>query len=777
MTKLYKVLVLGELVEIDDNFSDRLSREHYSVKLITVKDIDEFRRAIKDPDIDIIVIDIDPYGLAVLDAVMEKTPMRPMIIVGDAEHVNVLLEAKKIGMQRTIIRVEDLVANKSLLLWEINTVLKQLAEPPTMKYITVDNLMRYAQYHNVHEPLFVVDMNGRLIYFNQAGNSLIHSLEGRDANIGDSQERFLLAETLEKFDAHLTRAFLGEEFRVEQVFESLGEVEKYREILYQPVSTPEQGVVAVSIACRNVRARHLGAEKFERREEELWSYFELVPLPLVFINADLVVEHSNSTYQDLLGIEAGQSIQGKKIDDFVVSEDQAELNTLVQRVLNSELSYFQGKHRYRNHDDSIVWVDHIGFAIEDSTGDQRSLLLIAVDVTRKKEAEERDNQSQRMKAIGELAGGVAHDINNVLAIVSAIGHLLKEELEELDLDGLAGDADKMLQAVQRGAALTHQLLSFKQDEQIAQEVIELNSQMADIRELLVEALGKNVKLDFDLEPNALSIELGIGQFEQITMNFVVNARDAMKDGGTLRITTRATHVRSPQTSPRVDLPPGNWAMIEFVDTGTGMDAETQRHVFEPFYTTKAPGDGTGMGLATVYRVVENMGGKIYLDSAPGKGTTFTLYIPVSEKIHNQDLSSKRRKASDSENDKSRGFILLLEDEDDLRKPYRIFLERAGYRVLEAASIEQAQTIFDGHTDEIDLLLADIILPDGSGVELAEQIREVKPELDVIFISGYAPDLVYRNDKTQERKWGFIPKPVSRDKLVSTVDAHFVSAGM
>ncbi len=629
MKTTYKTLLLGELAEIDDEFRTTLLQERYPVEILQVKKPEIFRSAIEDPDIDLIVIDIAPYGLEVLDIVMEKAPMRPLIMIGDVKNVDVLLEARKRGMPVSMLRVENLAANKELLLLEIRTAIEQLAEPPSMKYITVASLMRYAQYHNVHQPFFVVDLNGRLIYFNQAAESLIEQLHGHKPALGESSKRFLLTDTPEKFNDYLKRAYGGEEFRIECTFEALKEDEKYRQLLYQPVRTETQEIVAVSIDCINIAARRQAAEKLARREEALWKYFEFVPLPLMVIRDDLIVERGNPAFCNLLRFNKDRVLRGENIIDFVYHTDRVRIRDAFEKLFTAETGHFQREHRYCREDGTVVWVKQIGFVIEHTESGHRSALIIAVDVMRRKEAERHRQQFMRMSAIGELAGGVAHDFNNILAIISALSFQLQDELVSDGMDELVFYTEKMIQAVERGSALTHQLLHSSLTDQVEKETIDLNAHLGEIYELFTEVLGDTINLDIHLAPYPLLIQPGKGQIDQITMNFVVNARDAMPDGGTLRITTSRIHVNA-EASQHADLPSGDWARFEFSDDGIGMDNETQQHIFEPFYTTKSPDQGTGMGLATVLRIVDNMGGKIYVESELGQGTTFTIYVPIVE---------------------------------------------------------------------------------------------------------------------------------------------------
>ncbi|MFU8802651.1 MAG: ATP-binding protein [Bradymonadaceae bacterium] len=773
MTKrTFTALVLGEVSEIDDEFRSKLSREQYRVEIRRADDFPGFREAVNDPHVDLVITDVVPHGLDVVDVVMEKSPMRQVIILGDPDHTDVILQAKRRGLQLSVVRLDDPHTNKELLLLEIKTVIEQLAEPPSMKYVTVGSLIRHAQFHNVDQPFFIVDRHRRLLYFNQNGRELTKELHGRPAGLGDPPRAYFLDDTLEEFENHLERALLGEELEVEHVFDALGEHQEHRQAVYRPVHTKDEGVIAVSIALKNIGPRRVAEDRLEQHGQTLWKHFERLPLPLIVIGADLRVQQWNQAFQELLGFEIDRALTGEDIDKFVYPEDQESVREALAQLFSGGLDYFLGEHRYCDDEGIPVWVNHIGFAIDEEVDTERSALLIAVDVTDRKEAELRAEQALRINAVGELAGGVAHDFNNLLTIISNISQLLGMKLTERGDDDLVEDLNRIDQAVERATSLTRQLLTFSLREEIELEVIDLNSHLRGIHELLEGVVGEHIALDIDLAPNLAPVDIGKGQIDQITMNLTVNARDAMPDGGRLRITTSQMRFSSDDSRPRVDLPPGHWVVLEFSDTGVGMNRETRRRLFEPFFTTKGPGKGTGLGLATVYRIVKKIEGRIYVDSKPGEGTTFTIYIPASAREF--DTAALDRAEADARTEAGPPCVLLLEDEEDIRKPYRIFLERAGFRILEAPNIEEARALFDEYADQIDLLLADVVLPDGSGVELARELQARLPPLEVIFMSGYAPDLIYSGPDELARKWLFLPKPVSRQKLVSAVRESLAS---
>ena len=757
--RTYKALILGELGEIDDIFALQHFQEDFPITTIKVDELAEFEATISDPEIDLVLIDARPHGLDALEAVLRSPPMRPVIMVADPDHADVILEAKDRGLDRYLIRLDDHQRNIDLLSREISSVLRQLVEPPAMEHPTVDHLFRFAQYHNVRQPFFVVGLHRRLLYINKAGIDLIEVLHGRCPEIGDDTGAFFLDDTSAKFHAHLDRAFDGETVEVAQFFEALPAGAQDRQVLYQPVRQSDAGVVAVSIACKDVGARRRAEERLEYQRKILWRYFDSAPLPLSVVNDDLTIERCNQAFAELLGFEQTEPLRGRAIESLAHPDDREELCLGVERIFSGDDAYFQTEHRYCDRRDKSVWVNHIGYTLGEVDGNHGAL-MVAVDVTRRREAELRAEQSMRMEAIGQLAGGVAHDFNNILAVVSAISHIMKTQLTELPDSALVEYLDKIEKAVESGTSLTRQLLGFSQKRSVDRERIDLNFQLRDLIPLLERAAGDDVEMRLRLQTDLAPIEIGKGQFDQVIMNLVVNARDAMPDGGVLSIRTyRASGSQAPP-----DLKNGDWVVLEVSDEGIGMDRETRRRAFDPFFTTKKPGEGTGMGLATVYRVVNSTGGKIYVDSSPGMGTKFTIYFPRAS--HTAIYSTADNDTAEAQSD--RACILLVEDEDDIREPYRIFLENSGHRVVEADSVQQAYNVVETSGDEIDLLLADVILPDGSGVDLAKQLQDRIDGLKIIFISGYAPDLIYKSDEALKNRWQFLPKPVTREKLLITV---------
>jgi signal transduction histidine kinase len=353
------------------------------------------------------------------------------------------------------------------------------------------------------------------------------------------------------------------------------------------------------------------------------------------------------------------------------------------------------------------------------------------------ERESELRQSQKMEAIGRLAGGVAHDFNNLLTAISGYAELLLAELP-------AGDpkhefADEIARAAERAAALTHQLLVFSRRQVLVPEVLDLNAVVGEMDKMLRRLIGEDVELDTALSPTLGQVRADRGQLEQVLLNLAVNARDAMPRGGRLTIETANVQALRSAAEPGVSLAPGAYVRLCVADTGQGMSPATQARVFEPFFTTKEPGRGTGLGLATVYGIVKQSEGHIAVDSEAGRGTAFRIYLPmVAARAPDLDRPSRLRGMPTGAE-----TILLVEDEAAVRALTRTVLDSSGYTVLEASRPEEALRLSDEHAGPIHLLLTDVVLPGMSGRAISEQLTRRRPGVPVLYMSGYADHAIVR----------------------------------
>ncbi len=383
------------------------------------------------------------------------------------------------------------------------------------------------------------------------------------------------------------------------------------------------------------------------------------------------------------------------------------------------------------------------------------------DVTERKQLEEKLRQSQKMEALGRLAGGVAHDFNNLLTIIGGYGHMVLDGLRPKD--PLRKDLEPIMEAAYRAATLTRQLLTFSRRQVVQPKVLDLNRVVARMNKMLRRVIGEDIELNVRLRPGLGRVKADPGQMGQVIMNLAVNARDAMPNGGKLTIETGEVVLGSEWGAP--ELTPGRYVVLTISDTGTGMDAQVRSRIFEPFFTTKQKGKGTGLGLSTVYGIVKQSGGEIRVDSEPGRGTTFSIYLPLAHETAR--ASGPRPPVRGLE--RGTETILLVEDEDEVRVLASEMLRRQGYTVLNARGGEEALRIWELNRNSIDMLLTDVIMPQMSGRELAERLRAMRPDLPVLYISGYTGDVIARHG-ILESDAAFLQKPFTLAELGRKVRA-------
>lgn len=382
-------------------------------------------------------------------------------------------------------------------------------------------------------------------------------------------------------------------------------------------------------------------------------------------------------------------------------------------------------------------------------------------IEQEREHEERLRQSQKLESVGRLAGGIAHDFNNMLTAINGYSELTLHKLEAGS--PLRQNIEEIKKAGERSALLTHQLLAFSRRQVLQSEVLNLNDVIAETSKMLEVLIGENVRLETNFDAKLGHVKGDAGQLTQVIMNLAVNARDAMPAGGSLIIKTANAYLDEEFAARHVPTKPGSYVMLAVADTGSGIDEETQENIFEPFYTTKEVGKGTGLGLATVYGIVKQSGGFIWLDSAIGVGSTFNIYLPCID----AEIAARDEDEAFQPTAKEAATILIVEDEDLVRAMTRQTLEECGYKVVEATNGKEALATCLQSGGAIDLVITDVVMPEMGGRELAERLREKLPNIRILFTSGYTDDAVVRLDVI-EAETNFIQKPFTLEALTNKV---------
>jgi PAS domain S-box-containing protein len=381
-------------------------------------------------------------------------------------------------------------------------------------------------------------------------------------------------------------------------------------------------------------------------------------------------------------------------------------------------------------------------------------------IARERENAEQLRQSQKMDAVGQLAGGVAHDFNNLLTVITGYSDLIIRRMQETD--PMRKNMEQIKKAGDRAASLTRQLLAFSRKQVFQEQVVDLNSIVADMDKMLRRLIGEDIDLVSLLEPSLVPIKADPGQIEQVLLNLAVNARDAMPRGGKLTIETGHANLDDGYVKSHPVAETGRYVMLAVSDTGIGMDPLTQERIFEPFFTTKDVGKGTGLGLATVYGIVKQSGGNIWVYSELGKGTAFKIYLPIAEEFANVEVSHP-----EAEIRQGQGTILLVEDEELVRNLAGEILETTGYRVLTAANGADALRVCREHVGEINVMVTDVVMPQMGGRELAERTALIRPDTIVLYMSGYTDDAVVRHG-VLDAEMPFLQKPFTPATLARKV---------
>jgi len=519
---------------------------------------------------------------------------------------------------------------------------------------------------------------------------------------------------------------------------------------------------AIERELRERAARGHVRDQLRRSEARYRQLFESSPLALwVYDLESLNVIAANRRALELYGYDRDE-FYSLTVADILDTEDESRKFYVGAAPPEPDEKAW----RHRRRDGTVLFVETQTHDVDLEGREAR--LVAANDVSARKRAEdalrkteEQLRQAQKMEAVGRLAAGVAHDFNNLLSVVLGCTNLVLEELRAGD--PIYAELDEVRKAGERGGALTRQLLAFSRKQLLQPRVVDLNQIIVAIEPMLRRILGEDVELSVLSSRPLGAVLADAGQIEQILMNLVVNARDAMPEGGSVTIETANRELDAAYADAHLDVVPGNYVMFAVSDTGLGMDGKTQERIFEPFFTTKESGKGTGLGLSTVFGIVKQSGGHIWVYSEVGRGTTFRIYLPLWEGAA-QPASEPAAAPQTLEGSET---VLLVEDQEQVRSVMKSILRRYGYNVLEAQNAGEAFLICERYEGRIHLLLTDVVMPRMSGRELAARLAPMRPEMRVLFVSGYTENAIVHHGVI-DAGVAFLQKPITPGALARKV---------
>ncbi len=520
-----------------------------------------------------------------------------------------------------------------------------------------------------------------------------------------------------------------------------------------------RGVVEYIVATgTDITSRKRAEDALREANETLRAVIETSPLAIVALDLEGRVRSWNRAAESIFGWREEEVLDRQL--PIVPDEDLEFFRGNMARIRQGETIAGVERQRRRK-DGSRVDVEIWTAARRDASGETIGAIAAIADATERRRLEEQFRQSQKMEAVGRLAGGVAHDFNNLLTVITGYSQMILDAMEEEN--PLRGDLQEVLRASESAAALTSQLLAFSRRQTVQPRVLDLNALVLSLEKMFHRLIGEQIEMLTELSPRLPPVKADPGQLQQVLMNLVMNARDAIPAGGRISIQTESATLEGPHVSGAPGLPAGPYVALSVIDTGKGMDEETRRHIFEPFFTTKPRGKGTGLGLSTAYGIIRQSGGDIWVSSEPGSGSLFRIYLPVAPEAAAVGASNGVGPTPYSGTE----TVLLVEEEAGLREALRESLSANGYTVLDASGGREALRICERRRSPIHLCLTDVVLPRMSGRELARRALAWHPRMKVIYLSGHSngPSLPPGD---RESGSSFLHKPFAPETLLAKV---------
>lgn len=621
--------------------------------------------------------------------------------------------------------------------------------------------------NEIGQSVITTDQNGRITFWNSAAEELF----GYEAD-----------EVLGKFALDVTPTA---ESRSEgsRIFEELqkgrqwsGEIHLRRKdgstfpalVSNSPIRDDDGELIGVVGVITDLSDLHQTQRELQKSEERFRALIEHTSEITTIVDTDGRVKYSSPARQRLLGSDPGERVGENIFEQTVIHpDDQPAIADAFREVRREPGVHVIVEARVQRSDGSWVLMEHEAHNMSDNPA-VGGMVVHSRDISERRELEQQLFHAQKMEAIGRLAGGVAHDFNNILTSITGHAELVLSEVAESSQ--LHEDTVEIKRAAERATNLTRQLLAFSRRQVLQPRVLDVNQVLGEMEKMLSRLIGSDVQVESRHARDLGHVMADRGQIEQVVLNLVVNARDAMPQGGRITLLTENVDVESGAGNGPAAPGPGEYVRLSVIDSGEGMDEETRKRIFEPFFTTKEVGKGTGLGLSTVYGIVEQSGGHVQVESEPGRGARFDIYLPrIEAPLTDTRSTSHLDPASGSES------ILLVEDDPVVLRLAARILTDAGYTVFEASEGYEARRMAAEHEDEIDLLLTDVVMPEMDGRRVADMVRERIPDARVLFISGYSHEALAPRGVLEPGAF-LLEKPFSPEQLLRRVREVLISDG-
>ena len=758
MNGLLRILHLEDEPDYCDLVASLLGQAGYQVECVLAQDRTGFESALAPQKFDIILADylLPSYnGLEALRVAREKCPDTPFLLVSGTIGEQAAIESLKAGATDYVLKLwpERLVP-------AIRRAVEEARERAERRRIESELALREKYFRalteNALDILTILSRDGLFIY-NSPSVTRVLGYEPREL-VGQSAFAYVHTDDLPKARRGFQRSLdepqqvVRLEFRFRRKDDTWCTLEAVGQ---NRLEEPE--IVAMVINSRDVSDRKQAEDRLRESEQRFRDLFESSPDAIFVEDLEGKVLDINPAACRLHGMER-EDLMGRSVLDLVPPERRDEVRRDFKKLVEGQLQQIEGLSRTQ--DGRAVAVEIRASQI--NYAGREALLLHVRDVTAHKRLEEQLRQSQKMEAIGQLAGGVAHDFNNILTVIHGHASLLTARGDLTG--GAAKSAEQISQAAQRAASLTRQLLAFSRRQVMQPRRLDMNEVVGNMTKMLGRLLGEDIALQLNYFPQPVTVQADAGMLEQVLLNLAVNARDAMPKGGVLGIRIAPLEVDAPRVAQQPEAQVGRFVCVTVSDTGCGIPPENLRRIFEPFFTTKEVGKGTGLGLATVYGIVKQHQGWLEVESEFGKGARFRFFLPCSaataEATEVQPAEPAVRGGTET--------ILVVEDEAPLRELVCNVLSGHGYRILQAESGRRALEVWRESKDHIDLLLTDLVMPDRmNGRELAATLRAEYPRLKVLFTSGYSAHEVGQ-DSVLPCDLNYLQKPYQPRKLAQAV---------